>query len=103
MKRGRARSATWLAIALLGGATPAWAGNDRPPPPSSAERATPDPARALSPALADIDGRSEPDYAQREARHPEAAQFRGGDGFGIYISSGAAVVIVVVLLILFLR
>jgi hypothetical protein len=42
-------------------------------------------------------------YADREARAPQSSEFRGGDGMGIYIGSGAALVLAVVLLVLLLR
>lgn len=42
-------------------------------------------------------------YAQREAQHPEAADFRGGDSLGIYIGGSAGLVIVVLLVLLLLR
>ncbi len=42
-------------------------------------------------------------YARREAEHPQAAQFRGGDSFGVYIGGSAGLVIVVLLVLLLLR
>lgn len=41
-------------------------------------------------------------YADREAKSPQLAAFKGGDGGGIYIGGGAAVVLVVVLIIVLL-
>jgi hypothetical protein len=41
-------------------------------------------------------------YAEREAKSPNAAQFKGGYGNGIYISSGAVIVILVVVLVVVL-
>ncbi len=43
------------------------------------------------------------DYARREVQHPETAEFRGGDSFGLYIGGSAGLVIVVLLVLLLLR
>ena len=42
-------------------------------------------------------------YQEREARHPEAADFHGGDSVGIYIGGSAGLLVVVLLVILLLR
>jgi hypothetical protein len=48
------------------------------------------------------DGEQTLSYQEREARHSEAADFRGGDA-GIYIGGSAGVLVVVLLIILILR
>jgi hypothetical protein len=80
--------------------------------PGRASAATPPPTRAPVSALANpapADGTPEDanqralTYAQREARTPNAASFKGGDGAGIYISGSAvAVVLLVVVLVVLL-
>jgi hypothetical protein len=42
-------------------------------------------------------------YQEREARHPEVADFRGGDSIGIYIGGSAGLLVVVLLVLLLLR
>ncbi len=71
--------------------------------PTSSPRSIPetnssDEGRASS--VADAQTRS---YREREARNPALADFRGGEGVGIYIGGSAGLLIVVLLLILVLR
>ncbi len=59
-----------------------------------------------STAIAIPEGTSDPArddaYSKREARHPDAAQFRGGDGFGVYVGGSAGLVVVLLLVLLLL-
>ena len=50
----------------------------------------------------DQNKRKQLEYAQREAKDPAAAAYKGGYGGGIYISGGAVVVLLVVVLIVVL-
>ncbi len=92
----------WVVAIVLALATPTLArasegGRNVAMSSSPGDRVPASPPSAAAPAQATRG------YAEREARAPQTADFRGGDGFGIYIGSGAALVIVVLLVILLVR
>ncbi len=70
--------------------------------PPSAQVATPGGGGAKAETAAPVEGASPLGYAEREAQSPEAADFEGGHGGGVYIGGSAVAVVLVILLIVVL-
>jgi hypothetical protein len=98
----------WIGALGLGAClalAPQIARADAPPAgAASAAASARQPIRPVPDAGMPVDGHfNKPSYAEREAQHPQTANFEGGEGYGIYIGGSAvAVVLFVVLLVVLL-